>query len=518
MSSNYNTLYLDNIDNVVKKSFDSFIEKNKICYPNLNRNILEKWNFEENLKEEKIINDFENEDFIKSLPNIFELNENSKPTLVKALLSIQFISENQLYVCSFYNNKIKKYETNKYYEPLNLENDDEENNDYTYSTGNKILCDRLSLSCVKIKGLNPIISNEFSYNKNNNDKVIVLDYTNKYTKINQNILVIGPGYLIDRNYLIHSWKIIPNYLSNKFEKLYSSLSIINSQELIYIYLKKILLDIFDNDSLVSDYIILFLFSQVFYRNNFKLIATLPLNIILDKKDSLSNEKIEKFHNLLKSICLSITQINITIKELNLKRYYPKFDVEKEILEEGDLQLIDKSFVLLNEINMGEGKLEEIGVKNVQTIKDIIESQKIFYEYPYNNVEILHNIQLITFSNGNNSIFKSLFLNSIPIKKFDKNNEDEIMSEDNLIEKIFIYINYIRTNPKFINNFKISDEISAQIQKNYLEKNKKFNPDEFDLILNMSRLYAISNGRNELIFSDYEYVYLLEKERRERLKK
>jgi hypothetical protein len=168
--------------------------------------------------------------------------------------------------------------------------------------------------------------------------------------------------------------------------------------------------------------------------------------------------------------------------------------------------------------MVEGKLEEIGVKNVQTIKNIIESQKIFYEYPYNNVEILHNIQLITFSNGNNSIFKSLFLNSIPIKKFEKNNEDEIMSEDNLIEKIFIYINYIRTNPKFINNFKISDEISAQIQKNYLEKNKKFNPDEFDLILNMSRLYAISNGRNELIFSDYEYVYSLEKERRERLKK
>ncbi len=518
MSSNYNTLYLDNIDNVVKKSFDSFIEKNKICYPNLNRNILEKWNFEEYLKEEKIINDFENEDFIKSLPNIFELNENSKPTLVKALLSIQFISENQLYVCSFYNNKIKKYQTNKYYEPLNLENDDEENNDYTYSTGNKILCDRLSLSCVKIKGLNPIISNEFSYNKNNNDKVIVLDYTNKFTKINQNILVIGPGYLIDRNYLIHSWKIIPNYLSNKFEKLYSSLSIINSQELIYIYLKKILLDIFDNDSLVSDYIILFLFSQVFYRNNFKLIGTLPLNIILDKKDSLSNEKIEKFHNLLKSICLSINYINITIKDLNIKRYYSKFDVEKEELEEGELQLIDGAFVLLNEMKMGEGKLEDIGCKNVQTIKNLIDFEKINYEYPFNNVEMPHNIQLITFSNGNNSIFKSPFLVPIPIKQFDKNEEDEIMIEDNLMEKIFIFINYIRLNPNFLNNFKITDEISNKIQVDYLEKNKKINADEFDLILNMSRLYALSNCRNELYFSDYEYVYQIEKQRKERLTK
>ena len=200
------------------------------------------------------------------------------------------------------------------------------------------------------------------------------------------------------------------------------------------------------------------------------------------------------------------------KNNNNKKPSLKFDKSNFI------RMKTKSLFDEYEINMGEGKLEEIGVKNVQTIKNIIESQKIFYEYPYNNVEILHNIQLITFSNGNNSIFKSLFLNSIPIKKFEKNNEDEIMSEDNLIEKIFIYINYIRTNPKFINNFKISDEISAQIQKNYLEKNKKFNPDEFDLILNMSRLYAISNGRNELIFSDYEYVYLLEKERRERLKK
>ena len=34
---------------------------------------------------------------------------------------------------------------------------------------------------------------------------------------------------------------------------------------------------------------------------------------------------------------------------------------------------------------------------------------------------------------------------------------------------------------------------------------------------MSRLYALSNGRNELFFNDYEYVYKIEKKRKERLK-
>ena len=119
-----------------------------------------------------------------------------------------------------------------------------------------------SLTCVKIKGLNPIISNEFCYKESNNDKIIVLDYTNQFNKINKTILVIGAGYYKNGYYLIHSWKIIPNYLSNKFEKLYTSLSLNNSKDLIYINLKKILLDIFNNDSIVCDYIILYLFSQV----------------------------------------------------------------------------------------------------------------------------------------------------------------------------------------------------------------------------------------------------------------
>jgi hypothetical protein len=93
-----------------------------------------------------------------------------------------------------------------------------------------------------------------------------------------------------------------------------------------------------------------------------------------------------------------------------------------------------------------------------------------------------------------------------------------MIEDNLMEKIFIFINYIRLNPNFLSNFKITDEISKKIQLDYLEKNKKINADEFDLILNMSRLYALSNCRNELYFSDYEYVYQIEKQRKERLTK
>ena len=519
MSSNQNLNY--DIDDIVNKSFDNFIQQNQILYPNLNMKILEKWNFEENLKQLKLINDFQNEDFIKTLPNIFELNENSKPTLIKALLSIQFITENQLYIGANFNKKLKKYETNKFHEPNNSENNENDNNDNYYnhySSGNQILCDRLLLTCVKIKGLNPIISNEFCYNQSNNDKILVLDYTNNFSKINKTILVIGAGYYKNGYYLIHSWKIIPNYLSNKFEKLYTSLSINNSQELIYANLKKILLDIFNNDSIVCDYIILYLFSQVLHRIGYKTIGILPLNIILDKKDTLSNEKIEKFHNLLKSICLSINYINITIKDLNIKRYYSKFDVEKEELEEGELQLIDGAFVLLNEMKMGEGKLEDIGCKNVQTIKNLIDFEKISYEYPFNNIEMPHNIQLIIFSNGNNSIFKSPFLVSLPINKFEKKEEDEIMIEDNIMEKIFIFINYIRLNPSYLSNFKITDENSNKIQKDYLEKNKKMNVDEFDLMLNMSRLFALSNGRNELLFSDYEYVYQIEKQRKERLNK
>ena len=89
-----------------------------------------------------------------------------------------------------------------------------------------------------------------------------------------------------------------------------------------------------------------------------------------------------------------------------------------------------------------------------------------------------------------------------------------MNDENFIKNLFIYVNYIRLNKK---EFKISNEINEQICQNFTEKNKgKFNSENLNKIMILSRLFAISNGRNELNFSDYEFAFDLEEKRLERI--
>ena len=54
-------------------------------------------------------------------------------------------------------------------------------------------------------------------------QIIVYDYNNKFTKINQNILVIGVAYLKGEMIVIHSWKILENYEKLKICNDYKSL-------------------------------------------------------------------------------------------------------------------------------------------------------------------------------------------------------------------------------------------------------------------------------------------------------
>ena len=69
-----------------------------------------------------------------------------------------------------------------------------------------------------------------------------------------------------------------------------------------------------------------------------------------------------------------------------------------------------------------------------------------------------------------------------------------------------------------NNFKISSEINEEICQNFTEKNKgNFKSEHLNKIMLLSRLYSLSNGRDELTFNDYVYAYKLEEKRLERIK-
>jgi hypothetical protein len=44
--------------------------------------------------------------------------------------------------------------------------------------------------------------------------------------------------------------------------------------------------------------------------------------------------------------------------------------------------------------MKEGKLLENGIKNIGSLKNLIDFQLLGYEYPYNRIEISHDLEIL----------------------------------------------------------------------------------------------------------------------------
>ena len=165
---------------------------------------------------------------------------------------------------------------------------------------------------------------------------------------------------------------------------------------------------------------------------------------------------------------------------------------------------------------------ETGIKNIGTLKNLVDFQLIGYECPYNKVEICHDLEIMVVTQKSKSLLYSPFLTLLPLIIPEDETNSKLNNIDNLTENdfksIFYYLNFIRYDSYYNDKFTINDEISASIQNDYISRNKNFKADEFDLVLKLARFHALSYGRNNMTYEDYEFVVYLENERKDRVSK
>ena len=71
--------------------------------------------------------------------------------------------------------------------------------------------------------------------------------------------------------------------------------------------------------------------------------------------------------------------------MNDKNFKSIFDVNKDELRQGLLQLVDNTYLVVDERQMETGQLNETGVNNLTALTNLIDGQFMHYEYPYNKV-------------------------------------------------------------------------------------------------------------------------------------
>ena len=111
--------------------------------------------------------------------------------------------------------------------------------------------------------------------------------------------------------------------------------------------------LFEGDSLAAQSLLLNLTSNLTHRNPIPL-GSLPMNIY-----STSPEIVTKVTTFIRSILPVVAVESIVHQSLNSQRIYPQSDGEK--LSAGRGQLVSRTTLVIDESNMKEGKLLDMGI-------------------------------------------------------------------------------------------------------------------------------------------------------------
>ena len=90
---------------------------------------------------------------------------------------------------------------------------------------------------------------------------------------------------------------------------------------------------------------------------------------------------------------------LTIDNLEHKRLTPKKNYDTNLLEPGLFQMLDNTFLVVDETQMKEGLIKENGVLNIKALATLIEQQMVVYDFMYSQMEMPVNAPVLVLSEG-----------------------------------------------------------------------------------------------------------------------
>lgn len=223
--------------------------------------------------------------------------------------------------------------------------------------------------------------------------------------------------------------------------------------------------------------------------------------------------------------------DLTVENLNKSNLIPSKDYVKDKLISGMLQLPSRFQLVIDETKLNTGELKQKGLMNVNSLKEVIQWQKLNYDFSYHQQEFQTNLRVLILSQT-----KSILASDCQLKL--KPNVDRLESLD-------AYLNYVMSllqNKRLIENFrkylcvlaqldykipeslqKIVEDDIVNVRKTFnlnqqsndgqqQKENKSMSIEDIHLLLVVARLQCLSFGKSELTINEWNKAKSLELER------
>ncbi|CCJ30655.1 unnamed protein product [Pneumocystis jirovecii] len=253
-----------------------------------------------------------------------------------------------------------------------------------------------------------------------------------------------------------------------------------------------LANIFCNDTLVAEFILLSLVSNVSSRLPTMVLGSFPINI-----RNCSPSILLRFREFLSSVLPAFVYEKIDIPSLNNNKFYPLSDGEK--LQAGIMQLAKGTTVCFDETNMDEGTLNDTGVRNLRSLNQIIVSQVLPFHFSFSEFEIETDLTIIILSKSGKTLLPIDI--SIPIKS--QMTSDLKLSSYITSDKLSDFRKYFATTRQL--SVTISNEISEKIQSDFVKQRQlgnKISEKEFGLRITLAKLFAKTCGSDTVLWGHW----------------
>ncbi|XP_031835195.1 mini-chromosome maintenance complex-binding protein [Nomia melanderi] len=310
-------------------------------------------------------------------------------------------------------------------------------------------------------------------------------------------------------------------LSRLSKEIESAPEIISKAKSIRNHLHLVLSNILFGDRLAADYLICHLLSSIYMRRDYFCLGTYPINIT----HFPANENKTFVEDLYKFLTMFVEKshlLEITLENLNDLTLSPKKDYDSNRLTSGVLQLSDNTHLVIDETRLTPGQVSQAGRENYNTICDLINFQKVTYNFKFYKMEYETDIPVLILSEAKsfipcqNQVVLKIDAESKNVYPHVIEVAEQYLKDENRLKDIRQYLKVVKDV-----KFQFNDDIVKEVQNDFVQLrqiHKNVNVDHLHSLMILARLLSLSYGSNTLTTEYWKMAVQMEMERLDRLPK
>lgn len=292
-----------------------------------------------------------------------------------------------------------------------------------------------------------------------------------------------------------------------------------------------LASVLGGDRLAAEYILLQFLSRVTHRVQQAPVGCLSLNITNCPADDMAVPRPEpvdgehpgslapspfaqQLHDIISDLVPRCSTQRVTVDTLNARPWAPRRDYTTGRLVRTPLQLVPDTPLILDECGMTAGVLQQQGIDNTRVLRSLMLEQQLPIDFQYYQQSFPTSHPVICLSQGR-SIFKDCIDLTLPLLWDPTAGQTSAAGEAaKSLDALRQYMTTLQGKevvvPQALSEFLISEFSRLH------EEHKKFGPNEFNRLISLSKLMALSHGRQEVDLDSWRWTMEVERQRAARL--